>query len=88
MTAQAISTTANSQLMEASSMQIETTSSSAKRLWAGRILSGLPTLFLLVDGGMKLFKPPVVVESTLQLAIPNPPLWASGSYCWLVRSST
>jgi hypothetical protein len=41
------------------------------RLWAGRILSALPTLFLLVDGGMKLFKPPVVVQSTLQLGYPE-----------------
>ena len=66
MTAQAISTT-----LEASNTQTETTSNSKKRLWAGRILSGLPTLFLLVDGGMKLFKPPVVVESTLQLGYPE-----------------
>jgi hypothetical protein len=41
------------------------------RLWPGRILSGLPTLFLLVDGGMKLFKPPVVVQSTLELGYPE-----------------
>ena len=34
-------------------------------------MSGLPALFLLVDGGMKLFKPPVVVESTLQLGYPE-----------------
>jgi len=38
-----------------------------KRPWAGRILTGLITLFLLMDGGMKLFKPRVVVESTVQL---------------------
>ena len=41
------------------------------RLWASRIMSGLPALFLLVDGGMKLFKPPVVVEATLQLGYPE-----------------
>ena len=41
------------------------------RLWAGRILSAVPTLFLLVDGGMKLFKPPVVVQSTLELGYPE-----------------
>jgi hypothetical protein len=41
------------------------------RLWAGRILSAFPTLFLLVDGGMKLFKPPVVVQSTLELGYPE-----------------
>ena len=38
-----------------------------KQLWAGRILSGLPALFLLVDGGMKLAKPAVVVEATVKL---------------------
>ena len=44
---------------------------STKRLWVSRIMSGLPALFLLVDGGMKLFKPPVVVETTLQLGYPE-----------------
>ena len=51
-------------------MQTET-SISKKRLWTGRILGGLPSLFLLVDGGMKLFKPPPVVEATLQLGYPE-----------------
>ena len=37
------------------------------RLWAGRIMSWLPALFLLVDGVMKLFKPAVVVEATVKL---------------------
>ena len=41
------------------------------RLWAGRLLSALPTLFLLVDGGMKLYQPPVVVQSTLELGYPE-----------------
>ena len=36
-------------------------------LWAGRIISGLPVLFLLVDGVMKLFKPAPVVEATVAL---------------------
>jgi len=36
-------------------------------LWAGRILSGLPALFLLVDGAMKLVKPEVVVRTTVGL---------------------
>jgi hypothetical protein len=35
--------------------------------WIGRILSGLASLFLLFDGIMKLAKPPIVVQSTLQL---------------------
>lgn len=38
-----------------------------KRLWAGRIMSALPALFLLVDGAMKLVKPEVVVKATVEL---------------------
>ena len=34
------------------------------RIWASRILTALSVLFLLMDGGMKLFKPPFVVEAT------------------------
>jgi hypothetical protein len=40
---------------------------SKKRLWAGRILSALPALFLLVDGAMKVIKPQVVVKGTVEL---------------------
>jgi nitrate reductase gamma subunit len=40
---------------------------SKKRLWAGGVMSGLPTLFLLVDGSMKLYKPRAVVEATVQM---------------------
>ncbi len=40
---------------------------SKKRLWAGRIISGLPALFLLMDGVMKLVKPATVVEATVRL---------------------
>jgi hypothetical protein len=36
-------------------------------IWAGRILTGLPVLFLLMDGVMKLFKPAFVVEATVRL---------------------
>jgi hypothetical protein len=36
-------------------------------LWAGRILSALPALFLLVDGVGKLIKPVPVVEATVRL---------------------
>ena len=57
--------------MQAPHMPETTLSISKKRLWAGRFLSGGAALFLLVDGGMKLFKPPVVVESTLQLGYPE-----------------
>ena len=40
---------------------------SKAQLWIGRVLSALASLFLLFDGIMKLVKPPVVVQSTLQL---------------------
>ena len=40
-------------------------------LWAGRIISGLPALFLLLDGVMKLFKPAFVVEATVKLGYPE-----------------
>ena len=40
---------------------------SSKGLWTGRALSGLAVLFLLLDGGMKLVKPPFVVDATVQL---------------------
>ena len=40
---------------------------SKKKVWAGRIISALPVLFLLVDGVMKLLKPEVVVKTTVEL---------------------
>jgi len=40
-------------------------------LWAGRILSALPALFLLLDGIAKLVKPAAVVEATVQLGYPE-----------------
>ena len=40
---------------------------SKKALWAGRIVSALPALFLLLDGVMKLIKPAAVIEATVQL---------------------
>jgi DoxX-like protein len=49
----------------------DATSVSKKRLWAGRITSALPALFLLVDGIMKLIKPAVVVEATVRLGYPE-----------------
>ncbi len=39
---------------------------SKQMLWAGRIISALPTLFLLFDGIAKLFKPAFVVEGTVK----------------------
>lgn len=43
------------------------TSISKTSLWVGRIVSGLPALFLLVDGAMKIAKPAVVVDATTKL---------------------
>jgi hypothetical protein len=44
---------------------------SRARLWSGRALSSLAILFLAMDGGMKLFRPPFVVQATLQLGYPE-----------------
>ncbi len=68
MTTQAIS---GQGLGETNTMNSTQSTVSNKRLWAGRIMSGLPTVFLLMDGGMKLFKPAPVVETTLQLGFPE-----------------
>ena len=54
-------------------MQIRTETSSPSKtcLWAGRILTGFAALFLVVDGGMKLFKPSMVVEANVQMGFPE-----------------
>lgn len=44
---------------------------SKKMVWAGRILSGLPVLFLLLDAVMKFVKPAPVVETTVGLGYPE-----------------
>ncbi len=65
MHAQTISTMPESYLMEGN------TSTSQPRIWISRVLQTLAVLFLLMDGGMKLFKPPFVVQSTVQLGYPE-----------------
>jgi hypothetical protein len=46
---------------------------------AGRILSGFAVLFLIMDGVMKLMKPPQVVEATtVQLGFPEPAIVGIG----------
>ncbi len=52
-------------------MQTETAPVSKKMLWTGRIISALPVLFLLMDGVMKLVKPALVVQATVQLGYPE-----------------
>ena len=39
-------------------MSAETTAYSQKRLWIGRVLTGLSGAFLIFDGGIKLFRHP------------------------------
>jgi hypothetical protein len=60
-------------LREDNFMQMDTPTapSSKAMVWTGRIISGIPALFLLVDGVMKLVKPKPVVEATVQLGYPE-----------------
>jgi len=51
---------------------------SNKTLWAGRIISALPVVFLLVDGVMKVMKAPVAVEGSIQLGYPEKVVVAIG----------
>jgi DoxX-like family len=51
--------------------QVNQSAAVAKKMWAGRIMSALPALFLFVDGGMKLVKPAPVVEATVRLGYPE-----------------
>jgi hypothetical protein len=44
---------------------------SRSAVWAGRIMTAFPALFLLVDGVMKLVKPPPVVQATVELGYPE-----------------
>ena len=52
--------------------------SNKSSVWAGRILSALPALFLLLDGVMKVVKPAFVVEATVQLGYPESVIVALG----------
>jgi hypothetical protein len=56
----------------------QTASVAKKQLWAARIMSALPALFLLVDGGMKLVKPAPVVEATVRLGYPESVIFGLG----------
>ena len=44
---------------------------SKKKLWAGRIISALPVLLLLLSGVMKLMKPAPVVQGFAQFGYPE-----------------
>jgi hypothetical protein len=45
--------------------------SSKKRQWAGRIVSGLVILFLLMDAGMKIMKAAAAVQGTVRVGYPE-----------------
>ena len=49
----------------------ETLSISKKTLWAGRMVSALPVLMLLMSAAMKFLKPPEVTEGFAQLGYPE-----------------
>ena len=49
----------------------QTTGVSKRTLWAGRIISALPVLFLLFSGVVKLMKPAVVVQEFARLGYPE-----------------
>jgi hypothetical protein len=60
-------------------METQTASTSKKRLWTGRIVSGLVALFLLVDSVMKVMKAPVAVQGTIQLGYPESTVFGIGA---------
>jgi hypothetical protein len=49
---------------------IESGGNSGKVIWAGRVLTVLTALFMLLDGVMKIVKPPQVLEANARLAYP------------------
>ncbi len=51
---------------------------SRKRLWTGRVLTGLSAAFLVLDGVMKLVKPPEVVQATVRIGYPEPAIFGTG----------
>ena len=51
---------------------------SKQLLWAGRIISILPILFLIFDGGIKVMQLPPAMEATAQLGYPTSVVLAIG----------
>jgi DoxX-like family len=49
---------------------IEPGEGSGKMIWAGRILTVLTALFMLLDGVMKIVKAPQVLQANVRLAYP------------------
>jgi len=59
--------TTTSKAIQSNTHNPAASAANSRRLWAGRIISTLPALFLLIDGIMKLLKPAVVVDATIKL---------------------
>lgn len=59
-------------------MQAEPLAVSKGTLWAARIISGLVSLFFLLDGAMKLVKPEFVVKETVRLGYPESTILSIG----------
>lgn len=57
--------------LAANRLSTGTAGSSRKILWAGRIISTLPVLMLLLSGTMKLVKPAPVIEGMARLGYPD-----------------
>jgi DoxX-like family len=51
-------------------MQATASHSPGKVIWSGRVLIVLTSLFMLLDGVMKIVKPPQVLEANVRLAYP------------------
>jgi len=65
----------------------QTAPASKKRIWAARILSGLPVLFLLFDAIIKLIKIRPVVEAFTNVGYPPDSLFRSESSSWSASPS-
>jgi hypothetical protein len=72
-TAQAIATNT-----EAAMLSGDTKAPSQKRLWTGRILTGLSSAFLVFDGSMKLVKPGPVLQAAVRIGYPESALVGTG----------
>src|ERR1700754_2417172 len=51
---------------------------SNRSLWAGRIMSGLVILFMLFDGGIKLVPLDIVLQTSVQMGLPDSVAFARG----------
>jgi len=59
------------EIKQTKAMHTDLPTISRAQLWTGRGITTLVTLFMLMDGVMKLFKPAFVVEATVRLGYPE-----------------